>query len=89
MSSSAALAGRQVPQVPEQADATRPHHQVPAPPAQEEEAAQHQRSVPGVWARRPLLAQRMNCADALKDDFRTGYNEYLALYIIVCIITIT
>jgi len=43
----AALAGREVPALPEQRDAARPHHQVAAPPAQEEEAAQHQRPVPG------------------------------------------
>lgn len=43
-----ALTGCQVPQVPEQSDAARPHHQVTAPPAQEEEAAQHQCAVPGL-----------------------------------------
>lgn len=51
----AALVGREVSALPEQRDAPRPHHQVSASPAQEEEAAQHQCTVPGQCCRRPLL----------------------------------
>lgn len=42
---SAAPAGREISEVSELPDASRPHNQIPAAPAQEEEAAQHQRSV--------------------------------------------
>lgn len=42
-------AGLQIPETHHQYDPARPHHQVPAAPAQEEEAAQHQRPVPGRW----------------------------------------
>lgn len=40
-------AGLRVAEADHQHDTARPHHQVPAAPAQEEEAAQHQRPVPG------------------------------------------
>lgn len=43
----AAFTERQVSEVPEQPDAARPHHQVTATPPQEEEAAEHQCTVPG------------------------------------------
>lgn len=42
---SAAPAGREISEVSELPDASRPHNQITAAPAQEEEAAQHQRSV--------------------------------------------
>lgn len=42
-----AFAQCQIPEVPEQPDASRPHHQVTASPAQEEETAQYQCSVSG------------------------------------------
>lgn len=45
ISVSAAPAGREISEVSELPDAPRPHNQIPAAPAQEEEAAQHQRSV--------------------------------------------
>lgn len=40
-----ALAGCEVTEVSELSDASRPHNQITPAPAQEEEAAQHQRSV--------------------------------------------
>lgn len=43
----AAFTERQVSKVPQQPDASRPHHQVPASPPQEEETTQYQRTVPG------------------------------------------
>lgn len=51
----AALVGREVSALPEQRDTPRPHHQISATPAQEEEAAQHQCTVPGQCCYRPLL----------------------------------
>lgn len=45
--SSAAPVGCEVSALSEQRDAPRPHHQVTAPFAQEEETTQHQCSVPG------------------------------------------
>lgn len=44
----AAFTQCEVTEVPQQSDASRPHHQVTAAPPQEEETTQHQCTVPGL-----------------------------------------
>lgn len=56
----AALVRCEVSAIPEQRDAPRPHHQVSASPAQEEETTQHQRPVPGQCCCHPLLDKSVN-----------------------------
>lgn len=56
----AASVGRQVFASPEQRDSPRPHHQVSASPAQEEETSQHQCAVPGQCCCCPLLGGAEN-----------------------------
>lgn len=57
--SPAAPAGCEVSEVPQQPDTPRPHHQVPAAPAQEEETSQYQCAVPGTHTHTHMMAHTL------------------------------